>query len=136
MKKNTKAISSIIITIMILSITLIGFISLNQWYDTFRSEIQTKQSQEIGHLSNKYEILGIKQEGVNYILYIKSKTYNYIIINSLKLNEQECTLPSSNVLLGKEINKIQINCPTINPINEVLITSSSDLIQGNAKLTT
>ena len=132
--KTKKAIASITVTLMLLLVSIVAYTAVSSWYSDLSSEITAKKNQQIGNIHGDFEILALKKEGTNYYLFIKNNKPGYIILNSARVNNNICTTPSSNVILGKQINKIRVDCPSYDTNNEIVLSSKGEMIQGRAKL--
>lgn len=132
---NKKGISEIVAIILIISITMIGFFSVQNWYGGYVNNIETKKLQSLsGPSSESFEIVSFEQEGSTYELKIRSFTPEYTTINDLKINNQECSLPDSNVILGNSLSTIEVSCPSYNSTNEIALITNFGILNYKQKL--
>lgn len=131
-QKNNKAITPAIATVMLLFITITSFVVLNSFFSETISNYQDKSFQN--NNLNSIKILDFKEELGKYNLYIRNDKNDYIILNKIKVNNNYCNLTMNNVILEHSISKIEIDCPSYLPMNEIQLDTSASLIQTNKRI--
>ncbi|MCA9496185.1 MAG: hypothetical protein KC589_04540, partial [Nanoarchaeota archaeon] len=128
-EKDRRGVTAIISLLLLLIVAVVGSYSLFVWQENFRISYQEKQNQALSIGSNGFvNIEGIKNESSVINLYIKNNNRGYIILDEVKMNNQNCNLTKSNVLRGLSMNKIEIDCSLYLELNDVVLSSKLGLV--------
>ncbi len=133
--KNKKGMGVIVAIILLLLLVVTTGVGIYNWYLNFTDNYNSKQMLEYTtDLNEHMEVLGFKYESNNYNIYIRNPFPSYLIVDELKVNDNNCLILSSNVLVQKDITSISVDCPTINSVNKISIITKSGIIDSKSKL--
>ena len=129
---NKKALTSIIIISLLLTLSILSFIYLEKWAGKYENDLKIKTNDK--DLKTNFDILKIKGP----YIYLNNNFENNLSITSLKIANNECLLSNKNINIGTlKINII--NCTNgleeITPYDVTIVTvqgiiSKSKLIQN------
>lgn len=128
--ENSKGLGPIVTTSLLLFVLIVAFLGLSVWYADLRSGMQSKYEQNNYNSVKGYlEVMGVEQVGSSYLLYVKSNAQGYSVVKSISVNSDACVLVGSNVVDGKSIGEILIDCSSFSVVNEVVFVTNSDIVQ-------
>lgn len=133
--KMKKAQAQIIGVTLILLVLVASSVTLFNWTQNFSEELQTKNSQNPRNTGNGIEIIGLEEKNGVLNAIIRSPITGYKEVNKITLNKENCTLLGTNVITGKSISVIPIECPTINDINNLVVYTKYNIIERSASVT-
>jgi len=130
-----KAIAPVIITTLLLMVTIVAGITGYNWYQGFVTNFEAKKMQAYtSNLDESLTVLALKNENSIYNLYLKNSLSGYIIINEIKINDDTCTMPDTNVILGNQIIPIEVDCVNITSLNDITIITDVGIINTKKSL--
>lgn len=136
-KKNQiiskKAVTPIIAISLLLVVAVAATLSFSGWYSDLASSlvIKSKNSDQYSELIDLKFIH--KQSNDNLLLYYNNEGDDFIFINSLKINDNICTLESSDILEENSLTYVEVsNCnPNSNGVVNVVLFTDTTIIENS-----
>ena len=133
--RSKKAIAPVIATTLLLMVTIVTGLTGYNWYTGFVTNFEAKQMQAYtSNLDESLTVLALRNESSTYNLYLKNSLNGYIIINEIKINDDTCTLPDTNVILGNQIVPIEVDCINITSLNDITVITDIGIINTKKTL--
>jgi len=109
-RRNKKAIGPILATILLLFVTVVVGSGVIVWFSEFQSGYEAKKEIQSG--KSKLDILGIQTYNTTKSkIGIRNVGTSYHIISKVKVNSNECSLLSTNVV--QDLDFVYLNCSVV-----------------------
>ncbi len=133
--RSKKCLAPVIATTLLLMVTIVAGMTGYNWYMGFVTNFEAKQMQAYtSNLDESLTVLALRNESSTYNLYLKNSLTGYIIINEIKINDDTCTMPDTNVILGNQIIPIEVDCINITSLNDITIITDLGIINTKKSL--
>lgn len=132
--RNKRGLSTIVSSLLFVTVAVVSIGSVGVWLSNYSSDVQLKTLQYGVLDDNNYNIIGMKNESGKYYIYVKSLSQRYIIIDTVKINTENCHFGGANVLGFGRVSKIEVDCSAISSKNDVVIISDSNLLSKQVLL--
>lgn len=140
MKKNNKSltkkgVSPIIALSLIFVVAVTASLSFTGWFTDLSTGILTKSKAATTEYSKLIDLTYITQQPETLTLYYENKNTDFIFIESIKINDNYCSLVGSDILPEDSLTQIEVSGCEVNSINQanVVLFTNSEVIE-NSKL--
>lgn len=106
--KNKKCIGPVVAIALLIVVAVSSVIGFQTFFQSYQSGIQSKV--ETRSQTNVLDIVYVESNIEKTLIYINSKASTYTVINSVKINNNLCSLIGSDVVEINSVTQVSVSC--------------------------
>ena len=128
-----KGVTPIIALSLILVVAVVATLSFTGWFTGLSTGILTNSNSPTSQYSKLIDLKLVTQNSSILTLYYQNKNKKSVNIDSISINENYCTLNSTNTLEKNSITQIKVSNCSVNSINQVnvILYTDSEIVESS-----